>query len=118
MTVNLAMVTFRWCAFPSVAIRICCCSRQFGILIRPFDSFTAEFHKQQQIGKHGFRHAHSQAWFDRFLALTRFRCQQAGGPGRKSMTPEQREFDWEARLVLTEELGREQKMYASEDSNT
>ena len=51
---------------------------------------------------HGLRHAYAQ---ERFLELAGFPCPLAGGPHREEMTPEQRESDYEARLIISAELG-------------
>jgi site-specific recombinase XerC len=51
---------------------------------------------------HGLRHAYAQA---RFLELAGFPAPAAGGPMRQDLTPEQREIDQEARMILSAELG-------------
>jgi site-specific recombinase XerC len=51
---------------------------------------------------HGLRHAYAQ---DRFLELTGFACPAAGGPGREQLTPVQREADYDARVLISDELG-------------
>ena len=51
---------------------------------------------------HGLRHAYAQT---RFEELAGFACPAAGGPTRENMTSEQREADYDARLIVSEELG-------------
>jgi len=51
---------------------------------------------------HGLRHAYAQR---RYRELTGWRAPVAGGPARKTLSPEQREFDVEARATVTAELG-------------
>ena len=51
---------------------------------------------------HGLRHAYAQ---QRFEELAGFACPAAGGPHRQALTPEQREADYDARLVVSAELG-------------
>jgi hypothetical protein len=51
---------------------------------------------------HGLRHAYAQA---RFLELTGLACPVTGGPHREELTPAQREDDFEARLIISAELG-------------
>jgi len=51
---------------------------------------------------HGLRHAYAQR---RYHDLSGNLCPVAGGLRRREMTPEQREGDRKARLLLTEELG-------------
>ncbi len=55
---------------------------------------------------HGLRHAYAQ---NRYQELTGWKCQAAGGPDRKALTPEQRELDREARLTISRELGHERE---------
>ena len=52
---------------------------------------------------HGLRHAYAQS---RYEELTGWKCPAAGGPGKKSLTP-QRELDQSARLTVSQELGHE-----------
>jgi integrase len=51
---------------------------------------------------HGLRHAYAQA---RFLELAGFACPAAGGPHTGQLTPQQREADYDARLIISAELG-------------
>jgi hypothetical protein len=51
---------------------------------------------------HGLRHAYAH---DRFLELAGFACPAAGGPQKAELTPEQCENDYEARLIISAELG-------------
>jgi site-specific recombinase XerD len=51
---------------------------------------------------HGLRHAYAQ---QRYLELTGFAAPIAGGPSRKSLTPEQKALDKQARFIITKLLG-------------
>ena len=51
---------------------------------------------------HGLRHAYAQ---ERYEELTGWKCPVTGGFNRNSLSQEQREQDWEARLVISQELG-------------
>jgi hypothetical protein len=51
---------------------------------------------------HGLRHAYAQ---DRFLELAGFPCPAMGGPSRAQLTTEQREADYDARVIISSELG-------------
>ena len=51
---------------------------------------------------HGLRHAYAQS---RYRQLTGWSCPAAGGPTSRSLDPEQREIDQQARLVISRELG-------------
>ena len=53
---------------------------------------------------HGLRHAYAQA---RYEELTGWAAPATGGPPVKSLTPEQREIDRQARLTISHELGHE-----------
>ena len=53
---------------------------------------------------HGLRHAYAQ---NRYTELTGWKPPVNGGPDRKSLSPEQREIDREARLTISRELGHE-----------
>lgn len=55
---------------------------------------------------HGLRHAYAQ---ERYEELTGWKCPATGGPGSKSLTPEQRELDREVRLTISLELGHERE---------
>lgn len=55
---------------------------------------------------HGLRHAYAQ---NRYEELTGWKCPAAGGPETKTLTPEQRELDHEARLTISRELGHERE---------
>jgi integrase len=55
---------------------------------------------------HGLRHAYAQ---HRYEELTGWPCPAAGGPVAKDLTPEQRERDQEARLIISHELGHERE---------
>jgi hypothetical protein len=53
---------------------------------------------------HGLRHAYAQ---NRYEELTGWKSPAGGGPHSKSLTLEQREFDRQARLTISRELGHE-----------
>ena len=59
---------------------------------------------------HGLRHAYAQ---NRYEELTSWKCPAAGGPDSKTLTPEQREIDSQARLTISRELGHERKAVVS-----
>jgi len=56
---------------------------------------------------HGHRHAYAQ---QRYRELTGWNSPAAGGPSSKSLTPEQRAVDHEARLTISRELGHEREV--------
>jgi hypothetical protein len=53
---------------------------------------------------HGHRHAYAQA---RYRELTGWNAPAAGGPSARSLTPEQKWIDREARITISRELGHE-----------
>lgn len=53
---------------------------------------------------HGLRHAYAQ---NRYEELTGWRSPAAGGPAVKTLTPEQKRIDQQARLTISLELGHE-----------
>jgi integrase len=55
---------------------------------------------------HGLRHAYAQ---QRYEELTGWKAPAAGGPLSKTLTPEQRDQDREARLIISQELGHERE---------
>jgi len=55
---------------------------------------------------HGLRHAYAQ---HRYEELTGWKAPAAGGPDTRSLTPEQRETDRKARLLISQELGHERE---------
>ena len=55
---------------------------------------------------HGLRHAYAQ---DRYEEMTGWKCPATGGADRKSLSPEQRTLDREARLTISQELGHERE---------
>ncbi len=55
---------------------------------------------------HGLRHAYAQ---NRYTELTGWKPPVNGGPDSKSLSPEQREIDREARLTISRELGHERE---------
>ena len=66
-------------------------------------------HQCRQAGihrVHGHRHAYAQ---QRYRELTGWDAPAAGGPSSKSLTPEQKALDQEARLTISRELGHERE---------
>jgi integrase-like protein len=59
---------------------------------------------------HGLRHAYAQR---RYEDLTGWKSPAAGGPSSKSLTPDQREKNHHARLVVSRELGHERRQVVS-----
>ena len=55
---------------------------------------------------HGLRHAYAQ---HRYAELTGWQAPAAGGPTARSLTPEQRAMDRQARLTISRELGHERE---------
>ena len=55
---------------------------------------------------HGLRHAYAQ---QRYEELTGWKSPIAGGPPSKSLTREQRDRDYQVRLVISHELGHERE---------
>ncbi len=53
---------------------------------------------------HGLRHAYAQS---RYEELTGWKAPTVGGPESRSLTPEQRATDQQARLIVSRELGHE-----------
>lgn len=51
---------------------------------------------------HGLRHTYAQ---ERYKQLTGWDCPKCGGISSKELTPEQKEIDYSARLIISEELG-------------
>ena len=80
-----------------------------GSLIPAHKSYVAQLHRYEhwtrQAGLshlHGLRHAYAQ---DRFLELAGFPCPAMSGPSRTQLTSEQREADYDARVIISSELG-------------
>jgi hypothetical protein len=67
--------------------------------LRRYEHWTARVGLSKM---HGLRHAYAQ---DRFLELTGFASPAAGGPHAADLTPVQREADYDARCLISEELG-------------
>ena len=85
----------------------------FGSLIPPNRSYVHQLRVYEGIttraglsSLHGLRHAYAQ---ERYEELTGWKCPATGGPGRQSLTAEQRELDREARLTVSQELGHERE---------
>lgn len=72
--------------------------------VQQVNRFDYQARKAGLNGTHGLRHEYAQR---RFQELAGFACPLAGGPMRKDMTPDMRRADYEARLVVSRELGHE-----------
>jgi hypothetical protein len=59
---------------------------------------------------HGLRHAYAQ---QRYEELTGWKSPIAGGPSSNSLSPEQRDQDHQARLIISRELGHERRQVVS-----
>lgn len=55
---------------------------------------------------HGLRHAYAQA---RYLELTGWRAPAMGGPTSRQLSPQMKNIDRQARLVISRELGHERE---------
>ena len=55
---------------------------------------------------HGLRHAYAQ---QRYEELTGWKSPAAGGPISKALSAEQREKDYQVRLVISREMGHERE---------
>ena len=80
-----------------------------GSLIPPDLNYVQQLHRYERqlrnagLSKlHGLRHAYAQR---RYEQLTGWPAPAAGGPAGKSLTPEQRALDYDARARLSRELG-------------
>ena len=78
-------------------------------LIPPELKYVKQLHKYeyqtQQAGltnMHGLRHAYAQ---ERYLELTGWECPVRSGPTRRALNPEDRKTDYQARMVVSSELG-------------
>ena len=85
----------------------------FGSLIPPHRSYVQQLRiyegnttRAGMSSMHGLRHAYAQ---ERYEELTGWQCPATGGPDSRSLTLEQRELDWEARLTISQELGHERE---------
>ena len=85
----------------------------FGSLIPPHRSYVQQLRVYEGntmraglSSMHGLRHAYAQ---ERYEELTGWQSTAAGGPDCKSLSPEQRELDREARLTISLELGHERE---------
>jgi Phage integrase, N-terminal/Integrase len=76
---------------------------------RYLDQLRRFEHQCSQAGihnVHGHRHAYAQA---RYKELTGWNAPAAGGPSSRSLSPEQKTLDREARLTISAELGHERE---------
>ncbi len=83
----------------------------FGSLIPPHRSYVQQLRVYEGnttraglSNMHGLRHAYAQ---ERYEELTGWKCPATGGPDRTALSPEQKELDHEARLIISQELGHE-----------
>ncbi len=84
-----------------------------GSLIPPHLKYVQQMHIYEKhtlkagLSKlHGLRHAYAQA---RYQELTGWQAPACGGPTSKQLTPEQKEKDLHARLIISKELGHERE---------
>jgi len=82
-------------------------SRTYRQQLRVYEADTARAGLSKM---HGLRHAYAQK---RYEELTGWRAPAAGGPHSKTLTPEQRQTDQEARLTISIELGHERTQVLS-----
>ena len=77
--------------------------RQYIVQLRLYERYTAAagFSKL-----HGLRHHYAQ---QRYQELTGWPAPAAGGPSAKMLSPEQKELDKAARLIVSRELGHERE---------
>ena len=80
-----------------------------GSLIPPYLNYVQQLHRYERqlrnagLSKlHGLRHAYAQ---QRYFELTGWKAPVAGGPTSKQLNPEQRALDFEARVIVSRELG-------------
>jgi len=73
--------------------------RQYIEQLRIYERHTANAGLSKM---HGLRHAYAQ---QRYLELTGWPSPHGGGPSKKDLTPAQRQFDLQARLAISRELG-------------
>src|SRR5712691_8505129 len=80
-----------------------------GALIPADKRYVEQLHRYEHFTRkaglshlHGLRHAYAQ---ERFLELAGFPCPAMGGPSCEQLTPEQREADYDARVLISTELG-------------
>ena len=80
-----------------------------GALIPPHLNYVKQLHRyEKQTAKaglshlHGLRHGYAQR---RYFELTELVCPVAGGLPSKEQNPEQRALDYEARVIISSELG-------------
>ncbi len=59
---------------------------------------------------HGLRHAYAQ---QRYEELTGWKSPAAGGPSSRTLTPEQRDQDHQARIIVSRELGHDREQITS-----
>ncbi len=89
----------------------------FGSLIPSYRSYVQQLRVYEGnttraglSSMHGLRHAYAQ---ERYEELTGWKSPSAGGPDSKSLSPEQRKLDHEARLTISQELGHEREQIST-----
>ena len=85
----------------------------FGSLIPPHRSYVQQLRVYEGntlraglSSMHGLRHTYAQ---ERYEELTGWNCPSTGGPDRTALSPEQKELDHQARLIISQELGHERE---------
>ena len=80
-----------------------------GALIPPQLNYVEQLHRYERLTRkaglfrlHGLRHDYAQR---RYLELTGLVCAVGGGLSSKEQNPEQRALDYEARVIVSRELG-------------
>jgi len=76
-------------------------SRNYRHQLRIYERHTANAGLSKM---HGLRHAYAQ---QRYEELTGWKSPAAGGPTVKMLTPKQKNFDQQVRLIISRELGHE-----------
>jgi len=66
------------------------------------ESFTTNCQRADIKNVHGFRHQYAQ---QRYIEITGRDCPKSGGLISKKLTPEEKKNDYEARIIISRELG-------------
>jgi len=84
-----------------------------GSMIPPDKKYVEQLHRYEGMTKraglsklHGLRHAYAQA---RYLELTGRECPACGGKTSRELSNEEKARDFEARIVISKELGHERE---------
>ncbi|MBK2297334.1 integrase domain-containing protein [Francisella philomiragia] len=70
--------------------------------VQDLNNFTTRFNRAGLKNMHGYRHKYAQ---ERYKTLTGRECPKAGGLTSKQLSPEQKKQDFNARMIISEELG-------------